>query len=96
MRGISTCQNRLPVAGFDPRKGQLVELRFFGGLDAAEVAEVMGMPCSSNNLALLAVDNRFQDRSYQPTGGARSLRFRDFLRLGSDLDGRNRPQLVLR
>lgn len=31
------------LATFDPRKSQLVELRFFGGLDAEEVAEVMGM-----------------------------------------------------
>jgi RNA polymerase sigma factor (TIGR02999 family) len=33
--------NRL--AAFDARKSQLVELRFFGGLNVDEVAEVMGM-----------------------------------------------------
>jgi len=31
------------LATFDPRKSQLVELRFFGGLNAEEVAEVLGM-----------------------------------------------------
>ena len=31
------------LAEFDPRKSQLVELRFFGGLNAEEIAEVMGM-----------------------------------------------------
>jgi RNA polymerase sigma-70 factor (ECF subfamily) len=30
------------LARFDPRKSQLVELRFFGGLTAEEAAEVMG------------------------------------------------------
>jgi RNA polymerase sigma factor (TIGR02999 family) len=30
------------LAQFDPRKSQLVELRFFGGLTAEEAAEVMG------------------------------------------------------
>ena len=31
------------LAKFDPRKSQLVELRFFGGLSADESAEVLGM-----------------------------------------------------
>jgi RNA polymerase sigma factor (TIGR02999 family) len=31
------------LAGFDPRKSKLVELRFFGGLSAEETAEVMGI-----------------------------------------------------
>jgi RNA polymerase sigma factor (sigma-70 family) len=29
------------LAGIDPRKGRVVELRFFGGLSNAEVAEVL-------------------------------------------------------
>lgn len=37
--------NRLAV--FDARKSQLVELRFFGGLNVDEVAEVMGMTARS-------------------------------------------------
>ena len=31
------------LARLDPRKGQVVELRFFGGLSTDEVAEVMGV-----------------------------------------------------
>jgi RNA polymerase sigma-70 factor, ECF subfamily len=31
------------LATFDPRKCQLVEVRFFGGLSAAETAEVLGV-----------------------------------------------------
>jgi RNA polymerase sigma factor (TIGR02999 family) len=31
------------LAKLDPRQAQMIELRFFGGLDIAEVAKVMGM-----------------------------------------------------
>jgi RNA polymerase sigma factor (TIGR02999 family) len=31
------------LAKFDPRKGQIVELRFFGGLSIEETAEVLGV-----------------------------------------------------
>jgi RNA polymerase sigma-70 factor, ECF subfamily len=31
------------LSEFDPRQGQLVELRFFGGLSVAEAAEVLGI-----------------------------------------------------
>jgi RNA polymerase sigma factor (TIGR02999 family) len=31
------------LAAMDPRKGKLVELKFFGGLDTAEIAEVLGV-----------------------------------------------------
>ena len=31
------------LAQLDPRKGRVVELRFFGGLDVAETAEVLGV-----------------------------------------------------
>lgn len=31
------------LASFDPRKSQIVEMRFFGGLGVAEVAEVTGL-----------------------------------------------------
>jgi RNA polymerase sigma-70 factor, ECF subfamily len=37
------------LAQFDPRKSQLVELRFFGGLTAEEAAEVMGSSLRSVN-----------------------------------------------
>jgi RNA polymerase sigma factor (TIGR02999 family) len=37
------------LAQFDPRKSQLVELRFFGGLTAEETAEVMGSSLRSVN-----------------------------------------------
>src|SRR6185369_9400581 len=37
------------LARFDPRKSQLVELRFFGGLTAEEAAEVMGSSLRSVN-----------------------------------------------
>ena len=37
------------LALFDPRKSQLVELRFFGGLTAEETAEVMGSSLRSVN-----------------------------------------------
>jgi len=31
------------LAGFDPRKAQIVELRYFGGLSVEETAEVLGV-----------------------------------------------------
>ena len=31
------------LASFDPRKGQLVELRFFGGMNVEETAKVLGI-----------------------------------------------------
>jgi RNA polymerase sigma factor (TIGR02999 family) len=31
------------LATIDPRKSKVVELKFFGGLDAAEIAEVLGV-----------------------------------------------------
>ena len=31
------------LAGRDPRKGQVVEMRFFGGLTAEETAEALGV-----------------------------------------------------
>jgi len=37
------------LAQFDPRKSQLVELRFFGGLTAEEAAEVIGLSLRSVN-----------------------------------------------
>ena len=37
------------LARFDPRKSQLVELRFFGGLTAEQAAEVMGSSLRSLN-----------------------------------------------
>jgi RNA polymerase sigma factor (TIGR02999 family) len=37
------------LARFDPRKSELVELRFFGGLTAEEAAEVMGSSLRSVN-----------------------------------------------
>lgn len=33
----------MSLAKFDPRKSQIVELRYFGGLDIEETAEVMGV-----------------------------------------------------
>ncbi len=30
------------LAALDPRKGQIIELRFFGGLTTQEIAEVLG------------------------------------------------------
>jgi RNA polymerase sigma-70 factor (ECF subfamily) len=44
---LDAALNRL--AQFDPRKSQLVELRFFGGLTAEEAAEVMGSSLRSVN-----------------------------------------------
>ena len=37
------------LAGFDSRKSQIIELRFFGGLTAEETAEVMGSSLRSIN-----------------------------------------------
>lgn len=31
------------LAGFDPRKAKVVELRYFGGLEAQEIADVLGI-----------------------------------------------------
>jgi RNA polymerase sigma factor (sigma-70 family) len=31
------------LASFDPRKGQIAELRFFGGLSLEETGEVLGL-----------------------------------------------------
>ena len=31
------------LAGFDPRKAQIVELRYFGGMSVEETAEVLGV-----------------------------------------------------
>ncbi len=33
----------LDMAGFDPRKAQIVELRFFGGMSVEETAEALGV-----------------------------------------------------
>jgi RNA polymerase sigma factor (TIGR02999 family) len=35
------------LAGFDPRKAKVVELRFFGGLSEEEVAEVLRVSCDT-------------------------------------------------
>jgi RNA polymerase sigma factor (TIGR02999 family) len=42
---LNHCLDRL--AEFDPRKAEIVELRFFGGLKLEEVAETMGLSLSS-------------------------------------------------
>jgi len=31
------------LAGIDPRKSQIVELRYFGGLSVEEIAELIGL-----------------------------------------------------
>ncbi|MGA3023426.1 MAG: sigma factor-like helix-turn-helix DNA-binding protein [Bryobacteraceae bacterium] len=31
------------MAGFDPRKAQIVELRYFGGMSVEETADVLGV-----------------------------------------------------
>ncbi len=37
------------LAGYDPRKAELVELRFFGGLGVEEAAEVLGLSSATVN-----------------------------------------------
>ena len=37
------------MAKFDPRKAQVVEMRYFGGLTADEVASVLGISAQSVN-----------------------------------------------
>lgn len=37
----------IELAAIDPRKSQVVELRFFGGLTAEETAEVLGVSCDT-------------------------------------------------